>query len=41
MKTTFEKYTVAEICDGFEYNELEGKGIKGLSAGSDIFQQVG
>ena len=31
MKTTFEKYTVAEICDGFEYNELEGKGLYGLA----------
>lgn len=25
MKTTFETYTVEQICDGFEYNELEGK----------------
>ena len=31
MKTTFEKYTVAEICNGFEYNELEGKGLYGLA----------
>lgn len=31
MKTTFEKYTVEEICDGFEYNELEGKGLYGLA----------
>ena len=31
MKTTFEKYTVKQICDGFEYNELEGKGLYGLS----------
>ena len=31
MKTTLEKYTVKEICDGFEYNELEGKGLYGLA----------
>jgi hypothetical protein len=31
MKTKFEKYTVKEICDGFEYNELEGKGLYGLA----------
>lgn len=31
MKTTLEKYTVEEICDGFEYNELEGKGLYGLA----------
>ena len=31
MKTTLEQYTVGQICDGFEYNELEGKGLYGLS----------
>ena len=31
MKTTLKKYTVREICDGFIYNELEGKGLFGLS----------
>lgn len=31
MKTELKIYTVAEICDGFEYNELEGKGLHGLS----------
>ena len=31
MKTELKKYTVEEICDGFEYNELEGKGLYGLS----------
>ena len=31
MKTTFKTYTVREICDGFEYNELEGKGLYGLA----------
>ena len=31
MKTTLEQYTVEQICDGFEYNELEGKGLYGLA----------
>ena len=31
MKTKFKTYTVEEICDGFEYNELEGKGLYGLA----------
>ena len=31
MKTSLEKYTVREICEGFVYNELEGKGLFGLS----------
>tara|TARA_Y100000310_G_scaffold146033_1_gene145406 strand:- start:111 stop:1274 length:1164 start_codon:yes stop_codon:yes gene_type:complete len=31
MKTTLKKYTVKEICEGFVYNELEGKGLFGLS----------
>lgn len=31
MKTTLEKYTVREISEGFVYNELEGKGLFGLS----------
>lgn len=31
MKTTFETFTVGQICDGFDYNEYEGKGIYGLS----------
>lgn len=30
MKKEFKIYTVEEICDGFEYNELEGKGLYGL-----------
>lgn len=30
MKTTLKTYTVGEICDGFVYNELEGKGLYGL-----------
>ena len=32
MKTTLRtKITVREICDGFDYNELEGKGLFGLA----------
>jgi hypothetical protein len=31
MKTTLKTYTVQEICEGFVYNELEGKGLFGLS----------
>ena len=31
MKTELKIYTVAELCDGFEYNELEGKGLYGLA----------
>src|SRR5260221_4260052 len=31
MKTTLQTYTVSEINQGFEYNELEGKGLFGLS----------
>jgi hypothetical protein len=31
MKTTLKTYTVREICDGFVYNEIEGKGLFGLS----------
>ncbi|MDD2731505.1 MAG: DUF262 domain-containing protein, partial [Candidatus Portnoybacteria bacterium] len=32
MKTTLKtNITVKEICDGFVYNELEGKGLFGLS----------
>ena len=31
MKTILRTYTVGEICEGFVYNELEGKGLYGLS----------
>lgn len=31
MKTELEKYSVEEIAKGFVYNELEGKGLFGLS----------
>ena len=31
MKTTLKSYTVREICNGFTYNEVEAKGLFGLS----------
>ncbi len=31
MKTTLVQYTVEQVCEGFVYNELEGKGLFGLS----------
>lgn len=31
MRTELKIYTVKQICDGFEYNELEGKGLYGLA----------
>lgn len=31
MKTNLKTYTVEEICKGFVYNELEGKGLFGLA----------
>lgn len=31
MKTTLKTYTVKEICEGFVYNELEGRGLFGLN----------
>ena len=31
MKTMLKTYTVCEMVDGFVYNELEGKGLFGLS----------
>lgn len=31
METTLTKYTVEQICEGFIYNELEGKGLFGLA----------
>lgn len=37
MKTTLRTYTVAEIIDGFVFNELEGKGLFGL-AGDLVIQ---
>ena len=31
MKTDLKPYTVEEVVNGFVYNELEGKGLFGLS----------
>jgi len=31
MKTKLNHYTVEQVCDGFVYNELEAKGLYGLS----------
>ena len=31
MKTELKTYTVEQICEGFVYNELEGKGLFGLA----------
>ena len=31
MEATLKTYTVKDICNGFVYNELEGKGLFGLS----------
>ncbi|MCQ2286801.1 MAG: DUF262 domain-containing protein, partial [Bacteroidales bacterium] len=31
MKTTLKEYTIQEVCEGFVYNELEGKGLFGLN----------
>ena len=31
MKTELKTYTVKQICEGFVYNELEGKGLFGLA----------
>lgn len=31
MKTELKEYSVREIAEGFQYNELEGKGLYGLS----------
>ena len=31
METTLKQYTVQELCNGFVYNQVEGKGLFGLS----------
>ena len=31
MKTTLKEYKIKDICEGFVYNELEAKGLFGLS----------
>jgi len=33
MKTELREYSVSSVLDGFVYNELEGRGLFGLSAG--------
>lgn len=30
METTLKEYTVREICDGFQYSDIDGKGLYGL-----------
>jgi hypothetical protein len=42
MKSTLRTdITVASICDGFVYNELEGKGLFGLSGKLTIQPEYG
>jgi len=36
MKTALKEYSVKEICEGFVYNELEGKGLFGLNGNLTI-----
>jgi len=36
METTLKEYTVKQICEGFVYNELEGKGLFGLNGNLTI-----
>lgn len=31
METTLKEYTVKELCEGFSYSELDGKGLYGLA----------
>lgn len=31
MKTKLKTYTVRQLCEGFGYNEYEGKGLYGLA----------
>ena len=38
METTLRQYTVKEVCDGFVHNEIEGKGLFGLSGRLTIQQ---
>ena len=37
MKTSLTTYAVEQLCEGFVYNELEGKGLFGL-AGKLVIQ---
>ena len=36
METNLRTYTVGEVCEGFVYNELEGKGLYGLGGSLTI-----
>ena len=36
MKTTLKTYKVKDLCKGFVYNELEGKGLFGLNGNLTI-----
>ena len=36
MKTILKRYKISELCKGFVYNELEGKGLFGLSGALTI-----
>ena len=40
MKTELKQYPVRDIVEGFEYNELEGKGLFGLSGRRVLFACV-
>jgi hypothetical protein len=36
VKTSLRKYKVVDVCEGFEYNEFEGRGLFGLSGSLTI-----
>jgi hypothetical protein len=36
MKTILKEYSVKDICEGFVYNEFEGKGLFGLNGNLTI-----
>ena len=41
MKTTLHtEWTVADLCKGFTYNELEGKGLFGLDGRLTVRKRV-
>ena len=40
METNLRTYKVGEVCEGFVYNELEGKGLYGLSGRLTIRQSI-
>ena len=37
MKPTLHTYTVKELCEGFTYSELDGKGLYGLAGKLTIY----